>query len=78
MKKNKTVKLREVQAAESIKLRWRVRRQIQQALLQKKLVQYFLMPGEADTCIERYPTAMQPMIRDFMRKADEQTRLYRT
>ena len=75
MKKGKKVKLLEVEAAENIKLGWRVRRQVQQEILQKKLVQCFLKPSEGDTCIRRYPEAMQPMIMDFMRKADEQTKL---
>ncbi len=42
MKKRKKVKLPEVEAAESIKLGWKVRRQVQQEILQKKLVQCYL------------------------------------
>jgi Trp operon repressor len=78
MKKRKKVKLLQVQAGESIQLHWKVRRQVQQEILQKKLMQCFLRPSEGDACIKRYPEAMQPMIRDFMRKADEQTRLQST
>jgi len=78
MKKTKKVKLLEVQAGASVKLQWKVNRQIQQELLQKKLMQCLSMPGEGNACIKLYPMAMQPMIRDFMRKADEQTRLSRT
>ena len=77
MKKRKKIDLHDVQVAERIKLAWRARRQVQQEILQKKLVQCFLKPRKARKCIPRYPEAMQPMIKDFMRKAEEQTRLYR-
>jgi len=75
MKKRKRVKWLDVQAAERIKLGWKVRRQVQQEILQKKLTQLFLTPYEMNAYIGRYPEAMQPMIRDFMRKVEEQTRL---
>lgn len=78
MKKRKTVKLHSVQTVKSVKLGWKVRRQVQQEILQKKLEQCFLKPSEGDAFITRYPEAMQPMIMDFMRKADEQMRLRRT
>jgi hypothetical protein len=78
MKKQKKVRLPEVEAAESIKLGWKVRRQVQQEILQKKLVQCYLKPSEGNAFIRRYPEAMQPMIMDFMRKADEQTKLRST
>ncbi|HVO86015.1 MAG TPA: hypothetical protein VMT06_02705 [Candidatus Eisenbacteria bacterium] len=74
--KKKTVQVHDVRAAKSIKLRWRIRRQVQQELLQKKLVQCFLKPQESHAIIKRYPEAMQPMIRDFMRKAQEKTMLF--
>ena len=77
MKKQKKVDLHDVQVAERIKLAWEVRRQVQQEILQEKLVQCFLMPRKGRKCIQRYPEAMQPMIKDFMRKAEKQTRLYR-
>jgi hypothetical protein len=77
MKKRKKVKWLNVQAAERIKLCWKVRRQVQQEILQKKLTQLFLTPYEMDTYIKRYPEAMQPMIRDFIQKAEVQTRLRR-
>jgi BarA-like signal transduction histidine kinase len=77
MKKRKKVDLHDVQVTERIKLAWEVRRQVQQEILQKKLVQCFLKPYKGRKCIQRYPEAMQPMIKDFMRKAEEQTRLYR-
>ena len=76
MKKHKKVKLFDVKAAESIKLHWKVRRQVQQEILQEKLMQCFLTPREGGACAERYPEAMQPMIKDFMRRADEQMRLH--
>ena len=76
MKKQKKVDLHDVQVAERIKLAWEVRRQVQQEILQEKLVQCFLMPHKGRKCIQRYPEAMQPMIKDFMRKAEKQTRLY--
>jgi hypothetical protein len=78
MKKRKKVKVLDAQAAESIKLGWRVERQVQQEILQRKLLQCFLEPREGHAHIKRYPEAMQPMIRDFMRRAREQTRLYST
>jgi Trp operon repressor len=77
MKKRKKVKWLDVQVAERTKLGWKVRRQVQQEILQKKLTQLFLTPYEMDAYIKRYPEAMQPMIKDFMRKAEEQTRLRR-
>ena len=77
MKKQKKVDLNNVQVAERIKLAWRARRQVQQEILQKKLVQCFLRPRKRRKCIQRYPEAMQPMIKDFMQKAEKQTRLYR-
>jgi len=76
MKKRKKVEVLDAQAAESIKLGWRVERQVQQEILQRKLLQCFLEPCEGHACIKRYPEAMQPMIRDFMRRAREQTRFY--
>ena len=77
MKKKKKIDLHDVQVAERIKLAWKVRRQVQQEILQKKLVQCFLRPRKGRKCIQRYPEAMQPMIKDFMQKAEKQTRLYR-
>ena len=77
MKKGKKIDLDDVQVVESIKLAWKARRQVQQEILQKKLVQWFLKPRKGRKCIQRYPEAMQPMIKDFMRKAEEQTKLYR-
>ena len=77
MKKRRKVDLLNVQVAERMKLVWEVRRQVQQEILQKKLVQCFLMPHKGRKCIQRYPEAMQPMIEDFMREVEKQTRLYR-
>jgi hypothetical protein len=77
MKKKKKVDLNDVQVAERMKLAWEVRRQVQQEILQEKLVQCFLKPHKGHKCIQRYPEAMQPMIEDFMQKAEKQTRLYR-
>jgi hypothetical protein len=59
-----------------MKLSWKVGRQVQQEILQKKLMQCFLKPNEKATCISRYPEAMQPMIQDFMRKVEKQVRIY--
>ena len=78
MKKHKKIKLLDAKAVEDIKLRWKVRRQVQQEILEKKLMDCYLRSSEGDARIERYPEAMQPMIKDFMRRADEQTKLYRT
>jgi hypothetical protein len=70
MKKRKKVDLHDVQVTERIKLAWEVRRQVQQEILQEKLVQCFLRSRKGRKCIQRYPEAMQPMIKDFMRKAE--------
>ena len=78
MKKQKKVDLLNVKVSERIKLAWEVKRQVQQEMLERKLAHCFLKPHNGYACIERYPEAMQPMIRDFMRKAEEQTRLYHT
>jgi len=76
MKRRKNLNLRDVQALKSIRLGWEIKRQVQQAILEKKLVQCFLTPSEGHSCIEKYPEAMQPLIRDFMRKAEERTRIH--
>jgi len=77
MRKRRKVDLLNVQAVERMKLGWKVRRQVQQEILQNKLAQCYLKPRKGRKCIQRYPEAMQPMIKDFMRKAEKQTRLYR-
>jgi len=76
MNKRKKINLLNVKVCKRIKLAWEIRRQVQQEILERKLVQCFLKPRKGRACIQRYPEAMQPMIRDFMRKAEEQTRLY--
>jgi len=76
MKKRKKIDLLNVNAAKRLKLAWEARRQVQQEILQKKLVQCFLKPRKGHACIQRYPEAMQPMIADFMRKAREETKPY--
>jgi hypothetical protein len=75
MKKQKKATLLNVETAKSMKLGWKVERQVQQDLLQEKLLKCFLDPNEAQTCFARYPEAMHPMIEDFMRKAEKQMRL---
>jgi hypothetical protein len=75
--KKKRVQVHDVRAVKSMKLGWKIRRQVQQEILQKKLVQCFLKPHEGRAIIKRYPEAMQPMIRDFMRKAEEKTMFFR-
>jgi hypothetical protein len=77
MKKRTKVDLLNVQVAERMKLAWEVRRQVQQEILQEKLAECFLNSRKGRECTQRYPEAMQPMIKDFMRKAEKQTRLYR-
>jgi Trp operon repressor len=76
-KKKKTTQLN-AETIDDMKLSWKVGRQVQQEILQKKLMQCFLKPGEMHACISRYPEAMQPMIQDFMRKAEKQVRIYGT
>jgi len=74
MTKRTRVRAPKVHDVESVKLRWKVARQIQQELLEEKLAQCFLKSSGWKECVGQYPIAMQPMIMDFMRKADEQTR----
>lgn len=76
MEKWKRVDLLGVRAAEKVKLAWEVRRQVQQEILQKKLVQCFLKPRKGHVYIQKYPEAMQPMIRDFMQEVEKQKRLW--
>jgi len=78
MKKRKKVKILNAQTAESIKLGWKVRRQVQQDILEKKLMQCYLKPNEGLAHISQYPEAMQPMIKDFMRSAERQKSPYST
>jgi len=78
MKKQKKVNLNNVHVTEKMKLAWEIRRQVQQEILEQKLMQYFLTPHNGHNCIQQYPEAMQPMIKDFMQKAEKRTRLYRT
>jgi hypothetical protein len=77
MKKKVKVELLDVEAAENMKLRWKAARQIQQGLLEKKLLQCYLSPGEDEVCIKQYPLAMQLMMREFIQKAEEKTRPFR-
>jgi len=77
MKKSIKVELRDVEDAENMKLRWKAARQIQQELLEKKLLQCFLSPSEDEACIKQYPIAMQPLMREFVRRAEEQMRPFR-
>jgi len=71
----KRVEPDDVQTPENLKLSWEIRRGIQQNILEKKLVQCFLRSEEGSAILERYPAAMQPLIRDFMRKAEEKAKL---
>jgi hypothetical protein len=75
MKKRKKTTLLNAETIDSMTLGWKVQRQVQQEILQKKLLQCFLEPSEGHSCIARYPKSMQPMIEDFMRKAERQMRL---
>ncbi len=61
-----------VQNAERTKLIWKAKRQVQQEILEKKLMQCYLEKRSGRACSIRYPEAMDPLIEDFMRKADEQ------
>ena len=77
MKKRIKVESGGVKTAENMKLRWKAARQIQQELLEKKLLQCFLNPSEDEAFIKQYPLAMQPMMTEFIRKAEEQMRPFR-
>jgi hypothetical protein len=76
MKRRKKTELFNVETIENMKLGWKVGRQVQQEILQKKLMECFLEPSGGRMNMARYPEAMQPMIEDFMRKAEKQIRLY--
>ena len=77
MKKQKKVDLNNVQVTEKMKLACEARRQVQQEILEQKLMQCFLTPHNGRECIQQYPEAMQPMIKDFMQKAEKRTRFSR-
>ena len=78
MTSSKKVELAKVDTAKEVKLRWKVARQIQQELLEKKLMQYLANPAEETAHIKQYPIAMQPMMNEFLRKAEEQAKPIRT
>jgi len=71
VRKMKKTDLRDVEAVERMKLTWQISRQIQQKMLERKLAQCVLKPRKGLECLQRYPEGMQPMIRDFLRKAAE-------
>ena len=71
MKKAAKVKLSEAKDIESIELRSKAARQIQQELLEKKLLG-FLSPIEDEARIEQYPQTMQLLIMEFIQKAEKQ------
>jgi hypothetical protein len=73
MKKTVKVELQGAKNVENMKLRWKAARQIQQELLEKKLLN-FLNPIEDAAWIKQYPQTMQPLMREFIRKAEEQMR----
>jgi hypothetical protein len=61
-----------VQNSERTKLIWKARRQVQQKMLEEKLMQCYLEKRSGRECSIHYPESMDPLIEDFMRKADEQ------
>lgn len=67
----KKTDLSDVEAVERMKLTWQISRQIQQEMLERKLAQCILKSRRGLECLQRYPEGMQPMIRDFLRKAAE-------
>lgn len=73
MKKTVKVELQGARDVENMELRWKAARQIQQELLEKKLLG-FLSPIEDAAWIKQYPQTMQPLMREFIRKAEEQMR----
>jgi len=75
MKKQKKATLLNAETVDSVKFNWKIERQVQQEMLQERLMQCFLERNEGHASIARYPEAMQPMIEDFMRKAERQMRL---
>ena len=68
MRKRKRIDLLGVPNSKRIRLVWKARRQIQQEVLEEKL-KHLLFGGRANL---RYPEAMNPLIEDFMRKADDE------
>jgi len=75
MKKRKKTTMFNAETVDSVKLGWKVERQVQQEILQKKLLECFSEPNEGHAFIARYPESMHPMIEDFMRRAERQMRL---
>jgi hypothetical protein len=73
MKKTVKVEMQGARDVENMKLRWKAARQIQQELLEKKLLG-FLNPIEDAAWIQQYPQTMQPLMREFIRKAEQQMR----
>jgi hypothetical protein len=74
MKNRKKVNLPGVQDRERIEFIWKIRRQVQQEILEKKLMQCFLKGRDGHECAPQYPEAMDPLIKDFMRKAEQETK----
>lgn len=62
MKKRKSVKLQNIETGHSVKLGWAANRQVQEELLEKKLMQWLTTPHQGLARIERYPTTTQQMI----------------
>lgn len=74
MKKHNKVDLLRVQDCEKIKLIWKIKRQVQQELLEKKLISHFFKIRRGHAEILRYPEIMNPLIEDFMQRAEEETK----
>jgi len=68
VKKRKSVKLLNIETGHSVKLGWAANRQVQQELVEQKLMQWLSRPLEVKAQIERYPTTTQQMINSLHAK----------
>ncbi len=68
MRKPKSLNVLNIPDSKKIKFVWKIRRQMQQEILEDKLM-HLLLNARANL---QYPEAMNPLIEDFMRKAERE------
>ena len=71
MQKRKNVNVLNLPDSKKIKFVWKIRRQMQQEVLEDKLMRLLL--NERPNI--QYPEAMNPLIEDFLRKAEREIKL---
>jgi hypothetical protein len=74
MRKPKSVNVLNLPDLKKIKFVWKIRRQMQQEVLEDKLMHLLL--NERPNI--QYPEAMNPLIEDFMRKAEREIKREKT